>query len=231
VLSDLGYAPTYNDVTGQFKYLRVYLQKQADVGKTVTLYGNDEYGQVIRTVDANGIVQEGVTLTLAKPFVGTSMRFQGSPTRVRKDRTAGPITLWEYDAETDKIRDLAVYQPRETEPMYRRQKLLVSAGAGNSCGGCQTVVRALVKETFVPVELDTDIVQIAEWENLEAIKLMIQSKIEMDSKNKTGADALEMASIRELNLWDRNQQPEETFVVSTNIMGESWRSGRAGRII
>lgn len=228
VLSDFGRSPTYNDVTGQFKYLRVYLQRNEDVGKKVTLYGLDEYGQIIRTKDATGEWQEGVTLTLAKPFVGTPMRFQGNPSRVRKERTAGPLWLYEYDAETDKIRDLAQYQPSETEPMYRRQKLRGASSCRSCAEDCRIVIRALVKERFVPVELDTDIVQLAEWENLEAIKLMMQSRIEMDGRNKRVADDLEMAAIRELNLWDRNQQPEDTFVVSTNIMGESWRSARIG---
>ncbi len=90
---------------GAPRYVRAYPAYQADVGKTVTLFGIDDNGQEIFSKRSDGTYRLGYVLTLAIPFVGTPFLIR-KITRVLKDATEGPLRLYAYDASNDVLEDL-----------------------------------------------------------------------------------------------------------------------------
>src|SRR5262249_10176007 len=109
-------------------YIRAYPERQADVGKTITIYGVDSNGQELFTKQ-NGDWLPGVVLTLAIPFVSTPFTLR-TITRVQKDVTKGKVRLFQYDATNNVLLDCAVYSPDETTPAY--QHTVINA-FNNSC--------------------------------------------------------------------------------------------------
>lgn len=127
----------------------------ADVGKTVRVYGYDSNGNEV--FDSSGVA--GLQLTLANPSVtgATSM----TVTQVVKPATAGSLTFNAIiDGDTTL---LSLYEPSETNPIYRRYKV----GTLTSRDDGSPWFRCLCKRRFVPVVAETDLV----WpDNLGALK-------------------------------------------------------------
>lgn len=193
-------------------YVRAYPSTQADVGKTITIFGIDLNGQVVRTVQ-NGILQEGVVLTLAVPFTTTPMAFQRID-RVVKDKTQGVVRLYFFDTINNVLWDCATYEPSETSPSYNFSRLVGMRQNRNVCP--LTSIEALVKLEFIPVENDNDIVGIR---NTRALKFMIQAIRHEDAGDKEKAKDSEKDAFRELNYELRNKFPIEQFVASFNPFG------------
>jgi hypothetical protein len=106
---------------GTNSYLRVYPGDASDVGKTITLQGVDQNGQWIRT-QSGGVWIDGEKLTLALPYVQSTKKFT-ELTGVIREATNTVSRLYEYNATTALETDLAVYDPDETLPQYRRSYL------------------------------------------------------------------------------------------------------------
>jgi hypothetical protein len=121
-LVDRGTVVSYRDVSGGLNsFLRVYPADISDVGKTITLQGVDQNGQWIRTL-SSGVWIDGEKLTLALPYVQSTKKFI-SLTGVIRQATNTVSRLYEFNATTSLEVDLAVYDPDETLPQYRRSYL------------------------------------------------------------------------------------------------------------
>lgn len=207
-LENQGTTPVYFQVPcGKNFYIRSYPAVRADVGKTITIFGVDSNGQVVRTKNSSGVWQEGVTIINALPFVSTPIRFR-EVTRVVRDKTSGPGRLFYYDPDNNWLTDCAVYDPTDTTPDFRFTKI---PGLMNNRGCCQCPngakqVSALVKLQFVPVENDNDLVLI---ENLDAIGDAIQGIRKSDQGDSGGGETDIARAVHELNLELRNRFPQE----------------------
>lgn len=209
-----GKSPAYKDIYGDGRYVRAYTAVQADIGKTLTIFGVDNNNQPLRTCDpVTNLWTEGVKLTLvgAPNFYAQTAMFVRRIDRVLKDMTQGDVRLYAFNNATGLLEDLAVYQPSETNPDYVRYSLSLFNGA--TCCGDSQGVSALVKLKFVPVLVDTDIVLI---ESLRALKFMIQSLKFSEAGDDENATSFEKKAIRELNLKEADDNPDDQMVIENN---------------
>lgn len=214
-LAAQGRVPTYNDVptTHNTQYIRAYCLSPLDVGKTVTIYGVDGNNQPLRHLNATtGEMEDGHVITLAIPY-GSSSTYVQRIDAVTKEATRSRVPLYAYDATSDTLLDLAIYEPGETNPSYAKDRL-------SSCCDCTTqfTVIALVKLAFIPVEYDTDYVLIP---STNALKKAVQSIKYGESGEIEKQEAFMQASVNELNHVLNNENPFEQTSVNTGFMGES----------
>lgn len=147
-LQDDGLVPTFG-VTAAGDTIRFYPAQAADVGKKIVVQGNDANGIWVRSV-IDGVVQDGEQVTLALPFAETVNTWAvGAPTAVYKEVTAYRVLAFATDAD-DNERQIADYQPDETDPAYRRMRL-VGAWSRRSCGGADSTLRAIVSLQALPI--------------------------------------------------------------------------------
>lgn len=219
-LVDDGLTPVFNNIPcNGANYVRAYPRFQADVGKTVTLYGIDSNGQEYMTKDALGNWYQGEILTLASPYVQSSKTFR-EVTLVKKELTVGPVDLFQYDPTTTLLHDMAHYEASETDPMYRHSTIrggVCCASAYNICSddGVRKV-EARIKMQFVPAVLDTDVIQI---DNIPAIKLMIQAIRLEEAGDDDTANKKQAMAIKELNRQLRNKYPLEQIPIDVRSCG------------
>jgi hypothetical protein len=125
---DLGFGfPVYRNPTtpGQ---LVAYPSSAADNGKELIVYGYDKDGNELRRETSSGWVagyQVSVIYGYSVPEEGAP--FVGRITTVKKARTQGPMRLSTTDDDGVTGTLLAVYEPDEVYPQYRRIKI------GQSC--------------------------------------------------------------------------------------------------
>lgn len=215
--------PVFNPIHPQLpNYVRAYCYHQKDLGKTITLFGEDENGQPLTSTDSNNIPRDGYVLTLGNPWVQTPMKVRRI-FRVLKDCTVAPVRLYQFDAANNLQLDLAVYQPTETSPSYIHTRLRGQAPViGNVCGQTTPVcdrkasLDALVKLQFIPVCNDYDLVLI---QNLDAIQDMILSIRMKGEGNKAASEEYELSAFKELQYQQRDRFPIEQFTCSFNPYG------------
>ena len=204
----LSETPVFQDIQGDNRTVRVYPLVQADIGRKVTIFGIDNNNQILRTKQSDGTWRDGIIITTANPF-GSSNVFVRRIDRVLiEDGIQSTLRMYAYNAETNLLEDLAFYEPGETNPAYLKQTLRIPAccSSTNSCGST-TPLLALVKLRFVPARYDQDLVLI---ENLDALKLMVQSLNYESQGDRTQARLYEADAVRELNvsLWERDQEDQ-----------------------
>ena len=218
-ISDFGTAPMYGDVSGSTgKLIRYHVVKQEDYGKKITLYGRAYGGQPLQE-KVNGVWQLGLTLTAAPPFASTSIMVTKIDSIVR-DPTQGMTYLYEYDPVTQVLRNLASYEPNETNPRYRRSLLSRNPCHGKSCandpyGLHYHRLEALVKLEFVPLVNDRDFLVLDDPDALEYAVEAI--KCDQANDDQT-AEVKWTKAIRELNFADRNKFPDEQTPVRVSVV-------------
>lgn len=134
---------------------RFVISNAADAGKIVRVYGYDANGDEV--FDSSG--NAGLSLTLANTTVtgATSMTI----TQVVKPVTLGYVTL-SVVVDGSPV-ELSVYEPSETNPIYRRYK----TGTLTARGDGKPWLRCLCKRRYVPAVAETDLI----WpDNLGALK-------------------------------------------------------------
>lgn len=232
VLQDIGFGVTYRDITGcPGSLIYAFATKSEDWGKKITLFGQDFQRQPLMQ-KVNGAWQQGLTLTLGNTiqgqFVSTPFAILNPLQSVIKDITAGNVILYEYDPNSDTLRDIALFEPGETTPRYRKSRLgehcwfrNVSNQNGSKGENRCNTIQALVKLAFVPVIADNDFLMI---DNLEALSLAIQSLRYARAGDIPNKDAYLAESIRELNAELREKFPNGSTVVVSNPVGRMIRS-------
>lgn len=229
---DIGTSPVFNNVAcGKAMYIRAYLSHQADVGKTITIFGIDSNGQTIQTQDSSGIWHDGITLTLAAPFVSTSMQVR-EITRIVKDVTQSPVRLFQYDAVNNVLLDCAYYEPTEVSPEYRVTKIEGIASTRTCtnapCNGAKTI-KALVKLQYVPITNDNDPVLI---DCPMAVKMGMQAIKQQDSYSAEEFMKQVTLAVKELNTQLKNKYPVDQTVISIDPgLRSGFQRAGIGRII
>lgn len=211
--------------------IRIYPTVTTDAGKTVILQGNDQNGQPIRTI-INGSYGYGEQVTLANPFVTSGFSFLPPLlTGVQKQVTSGNLLVFAYDPATDTETQIAVWEPSETAPVYRRTRLayLPRRGAtsqGGCCdrgNGCEPrlvcqgpVADAMVRMEFIPALVDTDWLFISHLEAIEHAMISIKLKNEREYAE---SEVEYKEAIRLLRQQLDAYDPPERQVVNVEVMG------------
>lgn len=222
-MHSMGRSPVFSDIYGDGRLVRAYLTYNADVGKTVTIFGVDNNDQPLRTDNGDGTWDDGITLTLTKPYASTNTYVRRID-RVLKDPTEGDVRLYAYDATNDLLEDIALYEPSETNPDYAKYKIVAPSWPSTttttdttSC--CPSFgLLALVKLKFIPVQADNDLVLI---DNVDAIKDMIQSIKFAEAGDYGNANNAESRAIRELNQQLHDDVPEDAVAVSNDVFSSA----------
>lgn len=199
-LMDRGLAVAFDDICGEDKKIRVYLDNPSDAGKTILLQGYDENRNWVLTDDGN---VNGELITLPSPpntWVDTdTVWMPGGLVGVQKQLTKGVVRLFELDTVTALQRPLAIYEPDELVPEYRRSVVPGLADSGPCCGSdpacTQPSVTVLAKLKFIPVRAETDYLMIG---NIAALKDMCQSIKAREDHNQKDALLLEASAIQVL---------------------------------
>jgi len=180
----------------------------ADVGKRITLRYYDSNGNKVYT-SIDGTVQEGERLTLVSPipafpanavFLASNVMTEGLY-HVVKEVTQYPIRLYETTTVPVITKLLALYEPSEQVPIYRRsfipglQNMGACPDASDDCTENKTLT-AYVKLQHVPVVVDNDPLVIG---NLAALKLMVMAILREEQNRHDEAAILEGKAARELD--------------------------------
>lgn len=136
--------------------IRFYPTDASDLGRRVLVQGADQNGQVVYGLDPvtqAAILGEYVTLTL--PFVDTVNQFSAI-TGFLKDKTVGPVQIFQVDPVTGEQAALSSMEPHEPTASYRRY--LVDGVPRQCCntGAGSVQVTAQAKFDYVPVNSDSD---------------------------------------------------------------------------
>ena len=224
VIEDMNRAPTANDITGTTgKNLRYYTALAADNGKTITFFGNQYGAQPLQEQQVvgsqSGQTVNGMTLTAAAPYATNGVLVTNIDA-ITRQATQGPAYLYEYDPVANTLRDLAFFEPGDTNPRFRRSRIVsksATCSAPDANGICWTSIEALVKVEFVPVVNPRDFLMI---DNFDALKFMIQAINCEEADDEQTAEVKITKAIRELNFELRNKNLDGQTSVSVNaIMG------------
>lgn len=202
---DRGTACTFRDITGLNKKIKVYADVAEDADVVITLQGFDENRNWIRTepdgVGTGWIDGEQVAINVSTPQLST--KFFSSLVSVIKPVTNGAVRLYEYNTDTTTQLDMAVYEPSETLPSYRRV-YIPGLECVPCCGTCdeeddtqcrRQVVTIIGRMEFIPVQVDND------WINPpcpSAIKDMIQAVRWMEQNDTQEALVCEGRALNQL---------------------------------
>ena len=189
MLIDRGMACSFDNViatTAEPRKIQAVAADASDNGKKITLRyidsnGNRKYSSI------GGVVQEGEELTLSTAGVLTSSNVATNGLyHVVKATTNHPVRLYSYDVNSATQSSLlAVYEPSETVPVYRRMfipgltDMAACDGAEDEDCAVNKSLTVLAKLQHVPVVVDNDPLVIG---NLPALKLMVKG-IKMQEQN------------------------------------------------
>lgn len=179
VMVPRGMACAFDDIAGDNSRIFVQSDQPEDASATIILLGYDSAHKWVRT-SQGGVMADGEVVAINNVGVNTTTIWQaGGLAKVIKPITVGNVGLWESDLDTGVLRPLALYEPDEEIPNYRRYFLPeVSCGTSTTNCGCNVTnttavcVEALAKMAFIPARLDNDFLIIG---NIPAIKDMVQS--------------------------------------------------------
>ncbi len=217
-------SPVFQDVQGDGRLIRAYARCNADLGKTMRIFGEDNNGQPLITQDPfTGAITQGALLTIASPF-GSTSTFVRSISYVVRDPTTMIVDVYAYNASTNLLEDIAHYEPTETTPTYSRYRLNIrfpvcSANATafipNCCGVARGVVM-MVKLRWIAAQNPYDLVLVP---CTDALKLMIKA-IQLEEKgDREGRRAFELDAIEVMNRELENNSPDEQFALANNSLG------------
>lgn len=231
IFEDANPRPTYRDVIPgtQGKRIRYYITKRPDVGKTIKLFGKQYGGQPLQERDADGNWTDGITLTAeADPSLpgsaAESTVYVSSITSVTRDATQGMAYLYELEDDSATLRDLAAYEPSETNPRYRASVIrnlcsgyrcsTTITASGTDYTQCNTSIEALVKLEHFDVTTENDFLLI---DNFDAFKLGFQAVKLEEANDDKAAEVKWMKAIRELNFEDRDKNPSAQTTVRVGV--------------
>lgn len=174
--------------------IRLY-PNAADVGKRVLVQGKDPNGVEIRTVDTDtGAVVYGEYVELATPFVETTNTFKAPLlSGVQKPLTSYNVIATAYSVDTSIETEIAIWEPSETNPSYRRNFLFGRPRGcstnyawnckdhGDGCRPADTVCadlscEVLYRREFIPALQDSDWLLISKIPALEREMVAIQQE-------------------------------------------------------
>lgn len=222
-----GWFPTFADVRGTSKKLRLICDVSADVGKRVVVMGYDENRNWIRTAPG-GVWQDGETITLSQsPGTDSTKFFDGGITSVQfLDAREGQVWMYERDTVAATSRLIGSYQYFETVPSYARYFFPSIIAQAQTGGGCATTpVEMIGRLEFFPISKDTDVLLIG---NLAALKFMaIASKAYENAV--TPQDFIRAAQFEKL-AEDRLDNEIDFYLGEGREVGVNFKGANIGRV-
>lgn len=176
-LIDRGQTCLYSDISSSAKKLKIYADLTEGASARITFRGYDENQNWIQTEDppSSDLWIEGEKINLSgAPIITTKKYAPPGPLVVLKDVTKGPVRVYSYDDSLTPAAQqlIAVYEPGETRPTYRRSFIpgLQRTGTNGEC--VSSTVTALVKLRHIDAvsDLDTLVLQ-----STEAFRLACQA--------------------------------------------------------
>lgn len=192
-----GRFPTFDDITGINKKLRLVCDLESDVDKEVLILGYDYLGNWIRT-EQSGVVRDGEIVSLSQSPGTLSTKMFSQVTDIQPpDDLDGQWWLYEYNTDTTDLRMLGQYQYWETRPSYPRY-LFGGVRANSSNGDCnKTLIEVIAKLEFIPVVRDTDYLILG---NIPAIEEAVEAiKYSEPPCDLVKSEAFLARAIRELD--------------------------------
>jgi hypothetical protein len=138
---------------GNPKKLKVYGTALESANAQILLQFYDNLGNYIRSSTATGWVDGeyvGINATTPQTTINVVSAWVG----VQKPMTNGVVRITELDTVTGLERLLAVYEPSETNPSYRRT--LLPGFCGTNSTPCPTTVTVIGSQRFIPAHCPTD---------------------------------------------------------------------------
>lgn len=206
--------------------IRLY-PNAADVGKRVLLQGFDVNGDKVRTVDTvSGAVVYGEYVTLAVPFAESTTIFKEPElTGVQKPVTSYNVVANAVDTNGVET-EIAVWQPSETNPAYRRTFLTNRPRCVSSTYRCRDhgdgckprdptcldlSADVLYRVEFIPALVDSDWLYI---NRIDAIEYKMRS-LQQERRNEyTDAERNKKAAISSLRDELEAYSPMQNMVVT-----------------
>jgi len=191
MLINRGLACSFDDFSSKTQKAKVYADCTEAAGAYILLLGWNELSNWIRTQLPDGTWIDGERVPLSTTFQ-LSVNYFTKLSAVQKPVTNGAVRLYSYDVPSGaNVKSLAIYEPDETLPEYRRYLIpgLSNMGANNECNNdCdQHKVDLLVKLAFIPVSRDTDYLII---ENRAALRLCIMGLLQEENNQFDMAERL-----------------------------------------
>lgn len=110
---------TFRDPPRTGTKLATVIETSADNGKAFRVYGYDENGVEVRSVEGGVPVSGALVSMNAATNVATTKKFRYI-TRITKPVTVGTVSLYTVDADGALDTKIGEYFPTETDPQYRR---------------------------------------------------------------------------------------------------------------
>jgi hypothetical protein len=226
VAEEAGRAPTYNDVSAGGRRIAYHVVKRPDVGKKITIFGFDSNGQPLQERDEEGNWRNGVSITAVAAGGDTNLPAMtsvkvGRITNIVREPTQGMSYLYEYDDSTSQMRDLAAYEPSETNPMYRRMRIRNLSAVPSwtdEYGRTMRAVTCMVRLQYVPVSGDSDFLLI---DDFDALRYAIQALRKDEAGEADAAEVFWTKAIRELNMGERAAMPQSAISVRVRALGRA----------
>lgn len=183
-------AITFTDLTGANKKIRVYMTDANDAGRRVFVGGLDGNGNKIAELD-NAILCQGTFLTLAAPFVDTSMTISELQS-IQKEQTFGIVRFYSVDTVTGEQVLLLSMEPTEKVSGYPRY--WIGGLPKNCCGPTASPdtiqISGLAKLDLIDVIADPDYLLIQNLEALcEEVKAIRYSEIDSGDSKRMAQEA------------------------------------------
>lgn len=216
--------PVFQDIMGDGRLLRFYPIAQADVGKTVTVFGVDNYGNTLRHKLSDGTWEDGWVVTLGDPY-GSTADFVRRIDRLVFEDHESTIRCYAYNASEDVLEEIGTYEGHDNNPSFTRYNLSTGPTLGTNCTsensgcGCIKSIIALVKLRFIPARYPTDLVLV---NNIGALKLMVQCCKFEEADNYASARQAEKDAIRELNLQLNDVYPDVQTPIGNGVFANTY---------
>lgn len=210
----VGRVPTYDTIRGTARKVRVYPQVNEDFGKTVTIFGTDNNGQELVHRNENGDWRPGIVITMQAPY-GETEGYVSHITRVLKERTQMPVSMFAYDTVNDVLENLAFYDPGEENPSFMRYSLNIPCYRNEDGEREFSQMTALVKLRYIPVEFDSDLIPLT----MPALKLLIQGIRAEEGGDFQASEPFIAKAVRELNHVVQDRNPGNQISVNANPVG------------
>lgn len=196
---DQGEAIAFAEVcgTGNAKKLKVYGTAMESADSRILLQFYDGQGNYVRTNDTTEGWVDGEFVAINSVTPQLTVSAVTSYVGVQKPVTNGTVRIVEYDTVTTLERPLAIYEPSETSPAYRRTNV--------ERYGCQPGCRSVTvigKQRFIPALKPRDYLCL---QSQGAIIAQAQSVYKRDNNDFQGAQILsnvaEQLLDQELGAW------------------------------
>lgn len=209
---------TFADLT-EACYLRVVTTRAETTGAKMLFRGLDQNGSQIYT-GAGASTIDGIQLDISTGLTTqTTQQFSASPTLVQKPVTFGPVSLYSVGVASGTVTLIAIYDPGDTSPGFRRYKLggpLASPDRPLPF----TTLHAIVKRRFVPAVALADELIPGSLTALEQGLIALRSDREKDLKTgqQYWADAFSILNA-ELSEFNGSATPRLIFERGSNLAG------------